>query len=327
MTPGTAHYVAAVTVTQGAIDLCCDASGHDQVFASSGSFDLGYLGQYQTYQDIYLTPLAGPTAKWSITVNALPVILSGLKFNAPYLRPKRIGTISYHVDGDVTLSAMIKGPAGLVVRTLASNISVKAGDNELTWDGLDAAGSPARDRQYTVAISYLDAAGNLGSGTASVEVDGTPPTATAASKTIQPTGKLVINIHDALSGVESATLYVDGAQVHYLSSGSQFDYAPSRRWSPGRHNWNVTATDKVGNTGESSGAFTTPGCRVPRLLGRTAKKARAAIVRALCSVGRISHARSRSALRGRVIAQHPHAGLPILPEHSRVSFTIGTGRR
>jgi D-glucuronyl C5-epimerase C-terminus/PASTA domain len=65
-TPGTAHYVADLTLTQGSVDL--SGSPGDHVFASSGTYDLGYLEQGQ--RDIYLTPLAGPTAEWSLSIHA-----------------------------------------------------------------------------------------------------------------------------------------------------------------------------------------------------------------------------------------------------------------
>src|SRR5215471_4654303 len=150
----TAHYFADLTLTQGSVDLSNGQS--DQVFTSSGRFDLGYLGRGQ--QNIYLTPLAGPTAKWSISVHALPVILSGLRFDVPYIRPGQNASISYHLDGDATLRASIKDSSSAVVRTLATDLPVTGGANTLTWNGLDAGGSPVADGIYTVAMSYVDAA-------------------------------------------------------------------------------------------------------------------------------------------------------------------------
>jgi hypothetical protein len=64
--PGTAHYVADLTLTQGSVDLSGGPSG--RVFASSGTYDLGYLGKGP--RDLYLTPLAGPTARWSFSIHA-----------------------------------------------------------------------------------------------------------------------------------------------------------------------------------------------------------------------------------------------------------------
>jgi hypothetical protein len=64
--PATASYVADLTLTQGSVDL---SDGRTQrVFASSGRYDFGYLDRGP--RDIYLTPLAGPTAKWSLSIRA-----------------------------------------------------------------------------------------------------------------------------------------------------------------------------------------------------------------------------------------------------------------
>jgi hypothetical protein len=165
--PGTAHYVADLTLTQGSVDLSGGSGEH--VFASSGRYDLGYLSPGQ--HDVHLTPLAGPTAKWSLAVHALPVVLSGLRPDPARIRPKQIATIGYHLDGDVTLTATIEDSSGTLVRTLASDLAVVAGDHGLTWDGLGQAGSPVPNGTYTVAVTFTDAAGNSGSGHASVRVE------------------------------------------------------------------------------------------------------------------------------------------------------------
>jgi hypothetical protein len=327
--PATAHYAAELTLTQGSVDL---SNGHsDQVFASSGTFDLGYLVHGQ--QHLYLTPLAGPKVEWTISIQLLPVALSGLRFDAPYIRPTQPGRMSYHVDGDVTLSAAIENSATDVVRTIATNLAVPAGDHTLTWDGLDAGGSEVPDGAYTVAVTYTDGSGNSGSGTASVEVDGTPPVVTPASAVTKHSGKLVLDVHDALSGLANAKLSIDaGAVVQSLtSSGTHFTYAPADGWAKGKHTWHVTATDNVGNTGTFSGTFTTGGsfkpakCHVPTVIGKTRRLARAAILQHLCRVGRVSHKHSRRQRNGRVIAQQPRAG-KVLRAHSRVKLTISLGR-
>lgn len=65
-------------------------------------------------------------------------------------------------------------------------------------------------------------------------------------------------------------------------------------------------------------------CVVPRVRGLRLAAARAAIVTAGCSVGRIRHARSR--LRpGNVVAQSPSAGRRLAP-FGRVSLTVSRGR-
>ena len=165
--PGTAHYVADLALLQGSVDL--SGGPGDHVFASSGRYDLGYLDTGQ--RDIHLTPLAGPTAKWSLSIHALPVVLSGLRPDPALIRPKQITTIRYHVDGNVKLSAAIRNSSGTLVRQLVTNLAVAAGDNTLTWDGLNRTDSPVPNGTYTVAVSFTDAAGNSGSGHVPVHVE------------------------------------------------------------------------------------------------------------------------------------------------------------
>jgi hypothetical protein len=73
-------------------------------------------------------------------------------------------------------------------------------------------------------------------------------------------------------------------------------------------------------------SVTAAGCRVPRVIGWTLRRARTAIARNLCSTGKISHAYSRKRLKGHVVAQHPRSG-SLLHEHARVNLTISRGSR
>ena len=327
--PATATYYAQLTLTQGSVDLSNGQT--DQVFTSSGNFLLGNFGD--RHSAVFLTPLAGLTADWTLTIQALPARLTGLKFNVPFVQPNETTTISYHVDADVTLSATIKSSSGAVVQTLDTDSPVMAGDHTLQWNGVDAVGSPVPDGTYSAALTYTDAAGNQGSGKASVVVDGTPPVVTPVSyPSISSSPNLVLDVHDALSGLAQATLTINGGAVvqSLNSSESQFAYAPPVwGWSPGQYTWQVTATDNVGNVGDYSGTFSVgkfigPRCLVPRLIGRKPKQARRAIKKHLCSVGRVSHGRSRDRLKGRVIAQHPRAGKRLRPQ-TRVTFRVGLG--
>jgi flagellar hook capping protein FlgD len=267
-TPAAAHYVADLSLTQGAVALSDGTV--NQTFASSGRFDLGILAR-DTY-GLALTPEDGPQAKWSVTIHALPVVLSGLKFDRQFERATQITTASYSLDGDVTLTATIRNSAQQVVRSLASSTHVPIGAHSLTWDGLDSAGSPVPDGTYTLAISYVDAAGNSGGGQTSVVVDDTPPTVNSESpQTLKPTQGLVVDVGDALSGVVGASLSVDGKKVRSLGTGeTQFVYVPSGGWRGGTHSFAVAATDKAGNTANQGGSFIVrqrayvPSCAGPR---------------------------------------------------------------
>jgi hypothetical protein len=319
-TPAYAHYVADWTITQGSLESNLPSPG-----SGSGRGDLGYLyaGQY----DLVVNPLAGPTADWSVSIHALPVILSALRFATPWIAPGQNAGISYHIDGDATLTATIKNSSGVVVRTLASNLAVAHGDHTLTWNGLNASASPVPDGTYTVAVNYTDYAGNTGSGQASIEVDATPPVITAVSgSTIASSGDLIIDVADALSGLDRADLRIDGGTTPVLStSGSQLVYAPGGGWLTGKHTWQVTARDKVGNTSTATGSFTTPpGCRVPRVIGRGLETAKHAIVQAGCSVGTISRKASSKRQEGHVLSQKPPPG-SLLQKGAPLSLWVGSG--
>jgi hypothetical protein len=66
-------------------------------------------------------------------------------------------------------------------------------------------------------------------------------------------------------------------------------------------------------------------CRVPRVVGLRLVRARTAIRRARCSVGRVRGVRSRAA-RGRVVRQSPRAGTR-LRRGARVTLVISRGFR
>ena len=70
----------------------------------------------------------------------------------------------------------------------------------------------------------------------------------------------------------------------------------------------------------------TPGCRVPDVRDRRLEAAKAAIVGAGCSVGRVKRAFSRSIKRGRVISQLPHPGAG-RPDGAPVKLVVSKGRR
>jgi hypothetical protein len=68
------------------------------------------------------------------------------------------------------------------------------------------------------------------------------------------------------------------------------------------------------------------GCRVPRVIGQSLRRARAMILRNLCVIGKIAHRPSRERLKGRVIGVRPRPG-SLLPGQAPVNLTIGLGRR
>jgi hypothetical protein len=67
-----------------------------------------------------------------------------------------------------------------------------------------------------------------------------------------------------------------------------------------------------------------PACKVPKVLGKSLAKAKTAIKRAHCKVGKISHKASSAKKKGKVIGQTPRAGKK-LKNGAKVNVTVGTG--
>jgi gliding motility-associated-like protein len=67
-------------------------------------------------------------------------------------------TGTYRTGEAATVTAVVRGPSGLVVRNLTGSSS--AGSASVTWDGRSDAGSGVADGQYVVVVSAKDTAGN-----------------------------------------------------------------------------------------------------------------------------------------------------------------------
>lgn len=67
-------------------------------------------------------------------------------------------------------------------------------------------------------------------------------------------------------------------------------------------------------------------CRVPNLLGKTLARARRALANADCRLGHVGHTVSSARRRGRVVAQHPRAGVRTKAQ-ARVRVVLGSGPR
>ncbi len=68
-----------------------------------------------------------------------------------------------------------------------------------------------------------------------------------------------------------------------------------------------------------------PNCRVPNVIGKTLRAAKARIARASCRLGRVGHRTSARAPRGHVVAQRPPAGTN-LPNGGKVNLIVSLGR-
>ena len=266
--PGTARYVADLSLQQGAVDLSIDTpeGQRDQTFASSGQFLIGVLSPGT--QDLTLTPQDGPQAQWTIALHALPVRLTSLRVLPRFARPGQIDRFQYGFEGDVSLTATIRNGAGQTVRTLAARLPVSASTtHSLVWDGLNSSGAPVRDGEYAAVFSWTDRAGYTGSATTHIGIDQTPPVVSILSKLpLPPSHGLVFTITDRLSGVASVKASIDGVRLSRIpASGGTVIYRPRHGWSRGWHTLDVIARDWVGNHGETIKRFRvrTPPTRHP----------------------------------------------------------------
>ena len=68
-----------------------------------------------------------------------------------------------------------------------------------------------------------------------------------------------------------------------------------------------------------------PNCRVPNVIGKTLRAAKARIARANCRLGRVGHRTSARAARGHIVSQRPAAGTN-LPNGGKVNLVVSLGR-
>ena len=71
-------------------------------------------------------------------------------------------------------------------------------------------------------------------------------------------------------------------------------------------------------------ALAPPSCIVPKVVGKSLAKARAAITKAHCKVGKVTRKASSARKKGKVIGQSPKAGKQ-MRNGARVNVTVGRG--
>jgi hypothetical protein len=248
--PGTAQYVAQLTLTGGAVTL---AKGYrfgypQQTFASSGTFQIGTLGTGTQTLDV--VPADGPASHWTVRISALPVAVSGAKFDAAMMRCCDATSLNYTTSGDTNVTVSIVNAYGTSVRVLANDFAVSDGSHSLTWDGRDGGGNPVGDGVYTAVIARHDPSGASGTTySAPITVDSTAPTAAVSSARVGLNDAVVVNVADASSGVDTASASVDGDFGGYLGNGSPTIVvdAPYSGWTAGSHSLSVDVRDNAGN--------------------------------------------------------------------------------
>jgi FlgD Ig-like domain len=289
--PSSGQYVLDATLDEGALQFhWVDSTGmpHSVTIASSGETPLGSLTAGD--QDILVNGLSGPTADYSLTVRELPVAISVGSFGHQFAAPGTILTLPFSASGDTTVTGYVENSGGQIVRHLGS-FAVQEGSSSITWDTREDGGVTPPDGTYMLVLTSSDPSNNVSTGSASVIVDGTPPSVSMTSpSTIRPSQSISFSVTDALSGVASISLLVDGQDVEDFggSSGNQAPngaFSDPGPWSVGRHTWEIQAADNVGNESDLSGTFEVANPRRPRVTSANATSAFGRWIRARFGAG------------------------------------------
>jgi hypothetical protein len=163
-----------------------------------------------------------------------------------------------------------------------------------------------------VQAAGLDAAGPLLSGV-SIPSHGT------SGKRLSFSLSSALDVWSPLSG-QPEWFFGDGAGA----GGTKVTHV----YEPGTYRVTVSQADAVGNITSSSGYLTIDParCVVPRVVGLTLKRARAAIKKRHCRTGKVRRAFSSRLRTGRILAQRPKAGKR-LANGARVNLVVSRGRR
>ncbi len=241
--PGAAAYVADVNIGQGALNICAEDC---TTVASSRVVALGRLEAGR--QEVNLVALDGPPPAYDVTVRPLPVAITNLRFGGPYVRGGAVVQAAYRVDGDTSITASITNASGEVVRTLAQDVRVGAGERNLTWDATGAGGVTLADGPYALTMTSIDAAGLTTFARTSVTLDSAPPLVEVTAPSTS-TGALHVSFSDSGSGVsEGSVIFGDsGRRVRF--TGTPIVIAPPRGGWTGSADRTITltATDRAGN--------------------------------------------------------------------------------
>jgi hypothetical protein len=267
--PGEGEYEAYAQLSQGTLtfgpssDFFSTVPSEPVTLNSSGAVSLGALTAGS--QDMGLSASDGPPAEYTITIQEVPPTISGLSFDKQYAKPGTLLTASYAINDAASMTATVVNSSSQVVRNLGT-YSTSSGAQSLQWDGRSGNGANVPDGLYKLDLTATDVAGQTTTASATVVVDGTPPTVTRFSPFDLPHDQtLAFTASDALSGVHCLRVYVNGKTVRSTCANpgtrtQTFDIAPKGSgWPLGLNLWKVIAGDNAGNEATYTGTFVATG--------------------------------------------------------------------
>ena len=203
--PADAQYVADIELSGGAIKVTSPARYGSQDLASSGQFVFGTLVKGSQYLKLMAHP--GPVPTWKVSIRALPVAISELKFGKSVIRPGDFVQASYVASGDTAITAVVRNAAGQVVKTLASGLAVERGAQSLSWDGRDEAGGALPSGTYTLQLDSKDPSGQSSSASTSIVIDASPTCSNGAAQAA------VLNSKSLVKAIKKTRVLYSGAGI------------------------------------------------------------------------------------------------------------------
>jgi hypothetical protein len=259
--PQGVAFDAEVEPLDGAVTVGSSVGGgttaRAQTFSTPGTYGVpsahGLDGSPTSIDDLKVSGTA-----WRVTINARPKLLESLSLDSRFVRPGGRDIAHFSLGDSTTVTSWLSQEFD-AVRSIAQGQPSSAGDHVVDVDGRGDDGKPLPDGDYTLWVEASDAFpdGNIQTDDlyTSVTVDGTPPAiSVATSAPFGPRSHVQLSANDSGSGLETAVLRVDGRRVKTLASGRSL-YRPKGGWKPGRHDIELTATDKVGNVRRAGQVF------------------------------------------------------------------------
>jgi Ca2+-binding RTX toxin-like protein len=291
--------------------------GGDDVRAKDGEVDTSIeCGAGSDLADVDLTD--PPTSNCEAIVDATPPPVPTIATHPPALTNSTGATFAFS-DAEAGVTFVCSVDATPPATACSSGVG---------YTGL-------ADGAHTFRVAAQDAAGNT-SGFAAYtwSVDTIPPDTVITSPAPSPTLAGASFVFAASEAGSSFACSLDAAPFAACNSPTTYSGLAN-----GSHTFRVQAIDPAGNADPTAASITwsidttptpparpAPRCVVPRVVGKTLARARAAIRKGRCRVGKINRRFSTRRKKGRVLRQSPVGGRR-LAVGAKVSLTIGKGPR
>jgi hypothetical protein len=322
----------------GVLEVSKDGGAFQDILAAGGSFDArGYNG---TVSASFQNPLAGRAA-WTgnsngfvTTVVNLPASAAGhnLTFRWRMGSDITVGSTGWRIDSvrlldGQRLTVSKAGNGSGTITSSPTGISCGAACSTM----FEIGGSVALTATPAAGTSFTGWTGSCsGTGTCTVPVNAAKSvTATftlqSRSLTVKKAGNGVGKVTSAPAGVSCPKVclasFLYGTSLVLTATPSA--KAVFSGWTGACTGKSKTCALSMTSDLAATAKFTAK-CVVPKVVGKTLKKARAKLKKAHCRVGKITKKASTKKQQGRVLKQKPKRG-KVLKPNAKVNLTVGKG--